>query len=251
MMRKSFQDQNYKEALRYADILMRTRPQALGPIMPIMGKMAELPEASADLKLLLSTNPPWRPQFLSSVPNAISDARTPLDILLSLKDTANPPTATDLRPYLDFLIQHGFFDLAYYTWLQFLRPEQLAQAGHLYNGGFDTPPSGTPFDWVLTKGTGVTAQVAAKSDKPGERALFLQFGPGRVDYRDVTELIMLSPGSYQFQGKYKGDLVSERGLEWRVDLRREGAKCHWPRRGFAEHDGAVAGSRILVHRAGG
>ena len=94
MMRKSFQDQNYKEALRYADILMRTRPQALGPIMPIMGKMAELPEASADLKLLLSTNPPWRPQFLSSVPNAISDARTPLDILLSLKDTANPPTAT-------------------------------------------------------------------------------------------------------------------------------------------------------------
>ena len=216
MMRKSFQDQNYKEALRYADILMRTRPQALGPIMPIMGKMAELPEASADLKLLLSTNPPWRPQFLSSVPNAISDARTPLDILLSLKDTANPPTATDLRPYLDFLIGHGFFDLAYYTWLQFLRPEQLAQAGHLYNGGFDAPPSGTPFDWVLTKGTGVTAQVASKSDKPGERALFLQFGPGRVDYREVTELIMLSPGSYQFQGKYKGDLVSERGLEWRV-----------------------------------
>ena len=69
---------------------------------------------------------------------------------------------------------------------------------------------------MLTKGTGVTAQVAAKSDKPGERALFLQFGPGRVDYREVTELIMLSPGSYQFQGKYKGDLVSERGLEWRV-----------------------------------
>ena len=29
MMRKNFQDQNYKEALRYADILMRTRPQAL------------------------------------------------------------------------------------------------------------------------------------------------------------------------------------------------------------------------------
>ena len=27
---------------------------------------------------------------------------------------------------------------------------------------------------------------------------------------------MLSPGSYQFNGKYKGDLVSERGLEWRV-----------------------------------
>ena len=81
-------------------------------------------------------------------------------------------------------------------------------------------PSGTPFDWMLSKGAGVTVQVAAKSDKPGERALHLQFGPGRVDYREVTQLIMLSPGSYQFEGKYKGDLVSERGLEWRIVSRQ-------------------------------
>ena len=140
---------------------------------------------------------------VTGLPNGISDARTPLDILLSLKDTANPATAKDLRPYLDFLIQHGFYDLAYYTWLQFLGPEQLAQAGHLYNGGFDAPPSGTPFDWVLSKGTGVTVQVAAKSEKPGERALHLQFGPGRVDYREVTELIMLSPGSTNSKGNTK------------------------------------------------
>ena len=189
MMRKSFQDQNYKEALRYADILMRTRPQALPYIMPIMGKAAELPEASDDLKLLLSNNPPWRPQFFAYFPQTITDARTPLDVLLSVKESTNPPSARELRPYLDFLIQRGFFDLAYYTWLQFLPPEQLAQAGHLYNGGFDAPPSGTPFDWVLTKGTGVTAQVAAKADRPGERALHLQFGPGtrRLPRRHSTD----------------------------------------------------------------
>ena len=216
MIRKSFQDQDYPEALRYADILMRTRPQALSYIMPIMGKMAELPGASDNLKQILAKMPPWRTQFFAYFPQSITDARTPLDILLSVKESTNPPSAVELRPYLDFLIQRGFFDLAYYTWLQFLPPEQLAQAGNLYNGGFDTPPSGTPFDWVLTKGTGVTAQVAAKSDRPGERALHIRFGPGRVDYRDVTQLIMLAPGTYQFRGRYKGDLVSERGLEWRV-----------------------------------
>ena len=140
----------------------------------------------------------------------------PSIFFLASRRAQNPPSASELQPYLDFLIQHGFYDLAYYTWLQFLPPERLAQAGHLYNGGFDATPSGTPFDWVLTKGTGVTAQVAAKGDKPGERALFLQFGPGRVDYREVTELIMLAPGNYQFHGKYKGDVVSERALEWRV-----------------------------------
>ena len=93
MMRKSFQDHNYNAALRYADTLMRTRPQALVHIMPIMGKMAELPEASDDLKLLLSKNPPWRPQFFGYFPQAITDARTPLDVLLSVKESANPPSA--------------------------------------------------------------------------------------------------------------------------------------------------------------
>ena len=66
-----------------------------------------------------------------------------------------------------------------------------------------------PFDWVLTKGSGVTMQIAARNDQPGQHALFLNFGPGRVDYHDVTQLIMLAPGSYKFRGKYKADL-SER-----------------------------------------
>ena len=216
MMRKSYQDKDYKEALRYADILLRTRPQTLPYVIPLLGKIAEDPFGAGDLKLLLANNPPWRPQFLSYFPQAITDARTPLDILLSLRDSANPPTGQDLKPYLNFLIQHGFFDLAYYTWLQFLPPERLAQAGHLFNGGFDRPPSGTPFDWTLTKGTGVAAQVGASGDKPGERGLSLQFGPGRVDYHDISELIILSSGGYKFHGRYKGDLVSERPLEWRV-----------------------------------
>jgi hypothetical protein len=216
MMRKSYQDKNFKEALRYADVLLRTRPQALRYVIPLLGKIAEDPFGAGDLKLLLTNDPPWRPQFLSDFPRAVTDARTPLDILLSLKDSANPPSGKDLRPYLDFLIQHGFYDLAYYTWLQFLPPQRLAQAGYLFNGSLDAPPSGTPFDWTLTEGTGVAAQVGASGDKPGERGLSIQFGPGRVDYRDISELIMLSPGSYQFHGTYKGDLVSERPLEWRV-----------------------------------
>ena len=216
MIRKSYQDRDYRSALRYADTLLRTRPQALPALMPMFGKIAELPDASGDLKQLLASNPPWRPQFFGSLPASISDARTPLDILISLKDTPSPPTADDLRTYLNFLIQHGFYELAYYTWLQFLPSEELAKAGHLFNGSFDIAPSGLPFDWVFTKGSGVTIQIAAPNDQPNKHALFLEFGVGRVDYQGITQLIMLGPGSYRFKGKYKADLVSQRGLEWHV-----------------------------------
>ena len=62
MMRKSYEDQDYSGALRYVDILLRTRPQFLGSLMPVIGKTAEIPDASAQLKQLLATNPPWRSQ---------------------------------------------------------------------------------------------------------------------------------------------------------------------------------------------
>jgi hypothetical protein len=216
MMRKSYHDGDYGAALGYADTLLRTRAQAIDYVMPLLGKIAELPEASDNLKRLLAGNPPWRPKFFDRFPANITDARTPLDVLLTLRDTPHPPTDEDLGAYLNFLIQHKFYELAYYTWLQFLPPEALATAGHLFNGNFASSPSGLPFDWVLTKGSGVTVQIAAKQDQPQQKGLFLQFGPGRVDYHDVTQLVILSPGAYKFKGAYKSDLVSERGLEWRV-----------------------------------
>ena len=127
MTQKSYQAQDYHAALGYADTLLRTRPQALPLITPLFGKIAENPDASDELKQLLASNPPWRPQFFGSFPASISDARTPLDMLLSLKDTPNPPTAEDLRAYLTFLIQHKFYELAYYTWLQFLPRRAVGQ----------------------------------------------------------------------------------------------------------------------------
>jgi len=215
-MLKNYREGNYHAALRYADILLRTRHQVQPYVMPMLAKLAETAEASDQLKQLLANNPPWRPQFFHYLPSSISDARTPLDIFLSLKDTSTPPTSSDLRSYLDFLVQRGFPDLAYYAWLQFLPPEQLSKVGRLFNGNFETAPSGLPFDWAFTGGNGVTIQLAGRPDQLGGNALLLEFGPGRVEFGGVTQLVLLTPGSYRLKGRYKSDLVSQRGLQWRI-----------------------------------
>ena len=214
MAGKSFQDKDYQAALRYADALARTTPRALPYVMPLFGRLAETPGANEGLKQLLAANPPWRTAFMEKFPRFVTDARTPLDILLSLKDTPAPPTADDLRRYLDFLINHKFYDLAYYTWLQFLAPEQLTKAGYLFNGDFERQPSNLPFDWTLTPLTGVTMAITEPQEDPKARALLVKFGPGRVDYRPIKQMIMLGAGTYVFRGRYKADLVSQRGLEW-------------------------------------
>jgi hypothetical protein len=216
MMRKSYEDRNYDAAIRYADVLLRTRPDIAQEVMPILGRIAEDESASGQLEQLLATNPPWRRGFFDRLPGNISDARTPLKMLLSLKDSPNPPSAPDLRSYLKLLVSKGFYDVAYYTWLQFLPAAQLGTLGLLFNGDFESTPSGLPFDWTFTKSSGVTIKVADRPDNEEGRALFLDFGGGRVEQLSVAQLVMLAPGEYRLQGKHNADIESPRGLQWRI-----------------------------------
>ena len=105
LMRKAFDDADYPKAAYYADILLRAQPQAISLVAPVLGALSEKKEANGEVKKLLIANPLWRSSFLRALPSNVSDARTPLDILLTLKDTPYPPSNGDLRFYLDFLLQ--------------------------------------------------------------------------------------------------------------------------------------------------
>jgi hypothetical protein len=164
----------------------------------------------------LAGNPPWRRAFLSALPKAVSDARTPLKILLAIKETPNPPGLADIRNYLDILIEHRFYEVAYYTWLQFLPPEQLGSVGLLFNGSFESALSGLPFDWTVAHGTGAIVDIVPRTDAADQRALLIELGPGRVEFGGVAQTLLLAPGTYQFKGRYKGEVSGRRGLVWRV-----------------------------------
>ena len=216
LMRTSATDHNYKLALYYADVLLRTNPQSSTYVVPFLAQISEDKAGAALIKTALTDNPPWRRQFISTLPQNVTDPRTPLDLLLPLRSSTVPPTSEDIAPYINLLIARKFYSLAYYTWLQFLPPEQLRHAGLLYNGSFEARPSGLPFDWKITPGADVTIDIVPRRDRSDERALLVDFEYGRVDYHSVSELVMLAPGSYAFKGEYKGQLVGPRGMKWRI-----------------------------------
>ena len=58
MMRQSYSEENYADAMRYADILLRTRPQLSQHVFPMLGRMAENVGASDELKRALAAEPP-------------------------------------------------------------------------------------------------------------------------------------------------------------------------------------------------
>jgi hypothetical protein len=216
LMRKTAEANNYNQAISYADALMRTDPEFGTYAVPVLAHFAEQKASKDAVTTLLESNPPWRAVFFGALPYNVTDARTPLDLLLALRTTPTPPTADDIRGYLSFLIQRKFYELAYYTWLQFLPPDELQNVSLLFNGGFDLAPSGLPFDWVITQGPGVTIDIVPRRDKKDEHALLVDFLFGRVDYHSVNEMVLLTPGTYQFNGQYNGKIVGPRGLKWRL-----------------------------------
>lgn len=223
LLRRAYKRNDAKSLVAHADVLLRSRPELSKFVVAKLVEVLENKTGDGDLakgvgaglRKLLATDPPWRKRFFYLLPETITDGKTPLDLLLSVKADGLPPEVDELQRYLNLLVRNELYELAYFAWLQFLPAAQLATMGGIYNGSFESNPSGLPFDWTVLPGSGVTIDLVERADYNG-RALVLQFTQGRVDFRGLTEHVLLSPGRYHFNSKYKGSLAGRRGLVWRV-----------------------------------
>ncbi len=216
VMQHSFQQKDYPTTIHYADSILRTTPRLSRYVVPLLAHLAEDAAQRASIVSLLQSDPPWRARFLAQMTDSISDSRTPMMLLLDLRQAQSPPTRGELAQYLRFLLARKNYELAYYTWLQFLPPERLTQAALLFNGQFELSPSGLPFDWALHAGSGATIAIVPRIDRRDGQALRIDFQHGRVAFRGATQMTMIAPGTYRFKGKLRGKLSGKRGLKWRI-----------------------------------
>lgn len=219
LMRKSFEEKNYVAAAYYADVLLRSGAVDPKLVVPTLVRMAEdKGDGAIEIKKVIARNPSWRQSFFNEMYKYVTDVRTPLDLFLSIKDTKTPATTDDINLYQWALFDKKLYELSYYTWLQFLSPEDLQAAGFLFNGNFEKKPSGSPFDWVVPddEHTNVAISLAAKAKSGLFHALLVEFPNGRTKFPGVSQNVMLPPGNYTFGGLFKGSLSGPRGVQWLV-----------------------------------
>ena len=217
MMQLAYGKQDYDAVLKYADILLWRRPVFAKHITPVLATLADNDNTRPKVDALLLRGPSWRMAFFQHLPASITNIQTPLKLLLKLKEGQTPPRDREILYYLNFLLKNRLYDQAYYSWLQFLTPEQLTKAGFLFNGSFELALDLMPFNWTVPWNTGVTIDTPARFDNASQKALRVTFSEDRVkNILLLSQFVVLAPGGYILEGRHKGELTGSRGLRWRI-----------------------------------
>ena len=78
LLNDSYYRKDFKAALYYSDVLLRTRPELGGYIFSYLSLIAEAPDGRGLLIEKLASGPKWRSRFLDMLPRASKNADTPL-----------------------------------------------------------------------------------------------------------------------------------------------------------------------------
>lgn len=194
------------DGLREMAVLTRLMPAASVQLVPALSAYAQSPGARDKLGAILADNPQLKNPLLSAL--AANPDNADLVVALAGPPTDNP--SNDTRAWqsrlLSGLVARGEFDRAYEIWRGFAKlppgPRPL-----LFNGNFRRVSAPPPFNWDYS---GSSAGLAEPAN--GQlRVLFY----ARDETPLAAQLMLLSPGNYQFTAPSAGQIASG-ALSWRI-----------------------------------
>lgn len=210
------QRKDYRGALTNLVAMQRVSGSMFGSLLPLMKAVTAQPDGRRALAELLEQAPPWRTPFLQQFAVSEENVDIPAELLTRLAGTKARPTPDEYAPLLRRMVGQGLFDPAYLLWLELMPPASSGEATNIYNGAFDFPPTGSPFDWTIAPATGAWSGITP-GGRDGNRQLRVVFNDFSGQFQGASQTVLLSPGEYTLSVKAASDsLASRRGLWWRI-----------------------------------
>jgi hypothetical protein len=221
LMAEAFERQDYKSVIHMAEVLFRTEASLIPEATGYLAALAELPQGRSALAAVLAQQPVWRKRFLEALPRNVQYAGTPLQLFVSLNEAGSIVSDFELAPYLEVLIRETMVPYAHDIWLQ-LSPNQQPDAPQLLNNAnFVSKPTNRPFDWVVRRGRNSTVEFLQLAGGIDGRAVQFSFDHGRVQFPELSQILVLRPGRYQLSGEFSGSVNATRGLRWEIRCWKE------------------------------
>jgi tetratricopeptide (TPR) repeat protein len=125
------------------------------------------------------------------------------------------------RDFVHYLFARGDYEQAARSWAEYVgdRATGYLQSSFVFDGGFESTPAGTEFDWQLGSLDGrVVAALDPQVARSGKQSLRIQFGGGdNVDYHHTRQVVFVTPGVYTFAALVRAmGVTTDRGLGFHV-----------------------------------
>jgi len=122
--------------------------------------------------------------------------------------------------FVEFLIRQGHPDSAASAWARYLgtRSGDYGKSTYLFNGGFESEPAQSPFDWNLASTQGVEVSRDLTTAWSGKYSLRISFtGTQNLDFAAASQLAFVKPGPYRFQAFIRSEgLTTDQGIRFRI-----------------------------------
>ena len=130
---------------------------------------------------------------------------------------ANDPLAGE---FVEFLIRQGHPDSAASAWARYLgtRSGDYGKSTYLFNGGFESEPAQSPFDWNVARTEGVEVSRDFTTAWSGKYSLRISFaGTQNLDVAAASQLAFVKPGPYRFHAFIRSEgLTTDQGIRFRI-----------------------------------
>jgi len=206
--------QKYADALAQFDVLFRLSPGQAQKLLPIFAQLAESSDFEQALVVGVGSTS-WKTVMYSSLLERGNHDVVDRFFGELLRQGNLPDEA--VGRWLDWLMQRGFWDEAYARWAGWLKLAPGVPLPLLFNGGFETEPSGIGFDWRIRPTAGVAIERESKQGATGALALNVRFSGRRVPEINLEQRLLLSSGNYILSFRARAEsLHSDKGLQWVV-----------------------------------
>lgn len=213
---------SYVSAFAHADTLARRRRDLDDQVFNLF-TTAAIQDARAipPLVRLLAADPPWRGPYLAALQARDEGDDLLLSLGVALKSTAAPLRNVELSRIYQGWVRERRFPAVAALRRELGRP---SLATEVQNGDFSQPIEDRlpPFGWTVGTAAGLVVEAMEDDLQPGDKAL-------RVDYDGyggtaaATQLLLLSPGSYEFTAQIRRENDSLASFEWVLSCVEGGA----------------------------